>query len=214
MLYRVYVQFRSKTLDENMQKLFQWIHERTTDVRAVRALSNNVLTGNVKILSGVKGSPYQWFKTRSTDLQPYEDKCKDHFVAFEIAMGRLESTKPGTWTVLNMCELASRMINDIKQIDQLYKTLVECRLTVIDLKREALKGSMKAKHTKAIHQAKLARPWIDAGANKKIMTVLQEIGACWVLRFFVMPVCLKIFETDTVATQMKCVILRCWMKVL
>ena len=79
MLYRVYVQFRSKPLDDNMEKLDKTIHEQSTDVRAVRALSNNVLTGNVKILSGAKGSPYQWFKSRSNELLPFEEISRTTF---------------------------------------------------------------------------------------------------------------------------------------
>ena len=96
-----------------MEKLDKMIHEQSTDVRAARALSNNVLTGNVKILSGAKGSPYQWFKSRSSELLPFEENFKDDFLAFEAAMHRLESMKPERWTVLTMVELGRRMLNEI-----------------------------------------------------------------------------------------------------
>ena len=119
MLYRVYVQFRSKTLDDNMEKLNKMIHEQSTDVRAVRALSINVLTGNVKILAGAKSSPYQWFKSRSSELLPFEENFKDVFLAFEAAMHRLESMVPEKWTVLTMGELGRRMLNAIVPIDNL-----------------------------------------------------------------------------------------------
>ena len=91
-------------------------------------------------------------------------------------MHRLESMKPEQWTVLTMVKLGRRMLNEIVLIDQLYKTLVDRRLNVIDLKRDALTGELKLKHSKAMQVQKLAKPWIEIGANKKIMLVLRILA--------------------------------------
>jgi len=196
-----------------MEKLEGMIAESCTGVRALRALSNNVLNGNIKILFDAKGSPLQWFKTRLPELTEFDEHFQDDFAALEAARGRLEAMAPSEWTVLNMGELVSRMINEIKATDLLYTTLMEQRLKVIDLKRDALKGTLRVKHTKAMQHHKLAKPWIETGANKKMVLVLLNIGACWL--FFVMPlVCSKTYRTVMLATCVKCVVLRCWTQVL
>ena len=105
-------------------------------------------------------------------------------VAFESATERLKAMVPEQWTVLDMGELGRRMLTEIKATDLLYTVLVDRRCTVINLKRDALKGELKQKHAKGMQHQKLARPWIENGANKRIMLVLLEIGACWVIVLF------------------------------
>ena len=58
---------------------------------------------------------------------------------------------------------------------------------------------------------KLAKGWIESGANKLVFQLLLDIHAKWVFRFFVVPVRLSISEIIFPVTEMKCDILLCWM---
>ena len=174
----MYVQFRSKTLSENMEKLEKLLSEDTQDVLGIRTLATYVLVNNVKSLYTSKSCLAQWFKTRlSAELVPYEETYKDDYLAFENAMARLQCMKPCEWTISDMNELGTRMANELKVIDGLYRTLVDRRLTIIDLRRAAAKSTLKAKHAKAIVTLKQAKAWIENGANKKVMLILGSVGA-------------------------------------
>jgi hypothetical protein len=167
---------------ENMVKLLEG---STTDVRGMRQLGCFVLQNNVKVLSTANSCSYQWFKSRVTELEPYQETYKTEFIAFEAAMNRLNAMEPEKWTITDMSELGTRMMTEIKSTDTLFHTLALLRATVIDQKREAMKASLMAKHTAAIVTSKLAKAWIENGANKKVYLIMKSIGACCVFCYFI-----------------------------
>ena len=181
----MYVQFRSKTLLETMEKLEKILKEDTKDVPGIRTLGMYVRNHNIKTLMTSKACCYQWFKQKLPELEPYQDTYKDDYMAFENAMERLKAMTPDVWTISDMFEEGGRMLNELKSIDGLYQTLVERRSTVIDQRREAMKDSLKIKHKQAIVTMKMAKPWIENGANKKLMVILMKIGACCAFCYFI-----------------------------
>ena len=183
-----------------MKLLDKMINAKTTAVRELRSLAHTVLRGNTKMFSEAKGSPYHWFKTKSEEVSEYKENWLEDFRSFEAALGLLQASGCLEWTVLDMAELGRRMLIEIATIDNLYKALVWRRANVIELQRDARAGQLKMKHSLAMQLQKLAKPWIENGANKKIMLILRTIGACWVCCFFVTPVSLKIFKTVMLAT--------------
>jgi hypothetical protein len=145
------------------------------------------------------------------ELEEHKDVFTQDYDAFESSILRLDAIQPDTWTVLNMNEECGRMTNEITTADLIYRNLVERRNTVIDLRRLGLKISLAIKHKHAMKIMKLAKGWIESGANKLVFQLLLDIHAKWVFRFFVVPVRLNIFEIIFPVTEMKCDILLCWM---
>ena len=200
MLSWVYVKCRSKTLSGNMKKLTGMLNDKSTDVRGVRSLAEGVLNANIKIMSEAKGCSYQWFLKNANDVESFEETFALDKIAFESSITRLRAMTPKDWTIVNMTELATRMVNEIKLTDSLYATLSSCRLDVIEQRRDSMAGKLKVRHLKSMAASKLAKPWIENGANKKIMMILDSIGACIYVCIRIMFCLLSMFQTVMVAT--------------
>jgi hypothetical protein len=200
MLSWVYVRCRSKTLSVNMKKLNGMLNDKTTDVRGVRSLAEAVLNANIKIMSEAKGCSYQWFLKNASDVESFKETFAIDKIAFESSITRLRAMTPKEWTIVNMAELATRMVNEITLTDSIYATLSSCRQDVIDQKRESMAGKLRIKQQKSMASSRLAKPWIENGANKKIMMILESIGACIYVCIRIIFCLLSMFRTVMVAT--------------
>ena len=136
----------------------------------------------------------------ASDIESFEETFATDKVAFESSITRLRAMTPKAWTIVNMTELATRMVNEIKLTDSLYATLSSCRLDVIEQRRDSMAGKLKVRHLKSMAASRLAKPWIENGANKKIMMILDSIGACIYVCIRIMFCLLSMFQTVMVAT--------------
>ena len=143
----------------------------------MRSLGEKTLTGNIDTLTRGRTCAYVWFNANRKDIAAFEDNFKTDLLAFEAALDRLKAMKPKEWTLLNVCELGTRLLNEIRAFDALVLGLARRKANVTELERESMKHEVRAKQDKSWALNKLAKPWLETGSTHKLPSVLRDIGA-------------------------------------
>ena len=153
------------------------LSENSTDVIALRKLGTIVMDGTVKALTTNKASAYMWFCNNMREYTAFEQSFKTEFIAFESSLTRFRPHVPGAWTLLDVNELARRMINDLVGLEACASELIRLKSDVIRQHRASKVDDVAGKHKAFCEQRRKIAPWILNGATRRVYILLKDIGA-------------------------------------